>query len=206
MNGGLMSDAVIVWEPLIESDSFVTAEENLLLALSVEKPPGFHVCVVTDSVHAHSAEIVMRRAGFEIRDSLRWFYNEGGKPKEKTIVLGRKPLEGTVVNTVLKYGQGVINIEECRVGETGGQRKTGSTGKSVNCFGDGLNGGQAVKLEKGRWPANILWDGSDVVKAFFPKDTFECFFNTSEKGEGVNGLVEYLRLMVETQKFVGGEQ
>lgn len=37
------------------------------------------------------------------------------KPALEPITVARKPLEGTVVNNVLKYGTGAINIDGCRV-------------------------------------------------------------------------------------------
>lgn len=200
-----MSGSVIIWDGKSSGSDFVLAQEHLSLALVVEKPPGFHLCVITDSIYAHDAEIELRLAGYEIRDSLRWFYDGGNRVSEKTIILGRKPLEGTIVQNLLKHGEGIINIDGCRVGDSGARRKVGSKGKSVNCFGDGLNGGIILKLDKGKWPANILWDGSDVVKTLFPKDTSECFYDTSEQGAGIDGLVAYLNLMLVVPKFSGGE-
>lgn len=56
------------------------------------------------------------------------------------ITVARKPLAGTVAANVLKNGAGALNIDGCRVGE----------------------------LANGRWPANLIHDGSDEVLALFP--------------------------------------
>lgn len=40
------------------------------------------------------------------------------KPSFEPIIVARKPVEGTVVNNVLKWGVGGINIDECRVSNT----------------------------------------------------------------------------------------
>lgn len=66
------------------------------------------------------------------------------KPAWEPIVFARKPLVGTVAANVLSYGTGAINIDGTRNG------------------GDG-----------GRWPANILHDGSADVVGAFPADGSE---------------------------------
>lgn len=38
------------------------------------------------------------------------------KPAHEPIVVSRKPLAGTVIENVLKFGVGALNIEACRVG------------------------------------------------------------------------------------------
>ena len=47
------------------------------------------------------------------------------KPAHDPIVMARKPLEGTNIDNVLKYGTGAINIDGCRIqgDDTGGERK-----------------------------------------------------------------------------------
>jgi len=62
------------------------------------------------------------------------------KPASEPIIVARKPLEGTVAANVLKHGTGAINVDGCRVGTT----------------------------SQGRWPANIIHDGSDEVLEHFP--------------------------------------
>ena len=47
------------------------------------------------------------------------------KPAHEPIVMARKPLEGSNIDNVLKYGTGGINIDGCRIqgDDTGGERK-----------------------------------------------------------------------------------
>ncbi|PKA40651.1 site-specific DNA-methyltransferase [Rhizobium sullae] len=92
------------------------------------------------------------------------------KPAWEPICLARKPLIGTVADNVLEHGTGAINVDGCRVatdevisnhGETGGSEPTSfSLGARTAMQTDGQ------KL--GRWPANIIHDGSDEVVAAFP--------------------------------------
>ena len=63
------------------------------------------------------------------------------KPALEPITMARKSLMGTVAANVLQHGTGALNIEACRVAAEAG----------------------------GRWPANLIHDGSDEVVAGFPQ-------------------------------------
>lgn len=81
------------------------------------------------------------------------------KPAFEPIVLARKPLIGTVAKNVLTHGTGALNIDGCRVGDEGGTAKSNPAKReSVSAYGDGLNGGGVVSIDKGRWPANVILD------------------------------------------------
>jgi len=83
-------------------------------------------------------------------------WGTGLKPAHEPIVLARKPLAGTVAETVMKYGTGALNIEGARVGFDGGT-KGGQA--NDNWRADGTNVRASVDIESidaGRWPANIL--------------------------------------------------
>jgi site-specific DNA-methyltransferase (adenine-specific) len=97
------------------------------------------------------------------------------KPALEPIVMARKPLDGTVANNVLKHGVGGINIDGCRVGtEELTYEKVSSMGKTGEFSGQGLtrqNGGLVSMGEvtvNGRFPANVIHDGSDEVISKFP--------------------------------------
>lgn len=92
------------------------------------------------------------------------------KPACEPIVLARRPLIGTVAANVLAHGVGGINIDACRI-ETGGETPSGSGNGSRNSImgqvaSSAGNGGN-VTPDAGRWPANVLHDGSDEVLAAF---------------------------------------
>lgn len=96
------------------------------------------------------------------------------KPAHEPIVVARKPLIGTVAANVLAHGTGALNIDGCRI--HGGERphrerrKDETLDESRNTFGRGLNGSLAVEnTTLGRWPANLIHDGSDEVLAAFPQ-------------------------------------
>lgn len=93
------------------------------------------------------------------------------KPAHEPIILARKPLAGTVAATVLTHGTGAINIDGCRVGGAGGCKSDlpYSGGPSLHAFGAGLNDQRSKPVEGlGRFPANLVHDGSPEVLAAFP--------------------------------------
>lgn len=47
------------------------------------------------------------------------------KPAYEPIIVARKPFKGSVVDNIIKYRVGGLNIDECRVGETGDKIETG---------------------------------------------------------------------------------
>lgn len=98
-------------------------------------------------------------------------YGTALKPAYEPIVMCRKPFKGTVAENVIKYGTGAINIDACRVGEGTGEVKSV---EYPNIKGDNYNGEYKDKVkyeieDKGRFPANIIHDGSDEVVSLFPE-------------------------------------
>jgi site-specific DNA-methyltransferase (adenine-specific) len=96
------------------------------------------------------------------------------KPAHEPICVARKPLHGNVAANVLEHGTGAINIDQCRI-------PVDDAAYSLNCSGDrGHYGTPAIdrsgstdiragggSAAAGRWPANVIHDGSDeVLKAF----------------------------------------
>ena len=96
------------------------------------------------------------------------------KPAFEPIVLARKPLsEKTVAANVLRWGTGALNIDGCRVpNENTTPRITKSNvhiygGNSMNSSTSFQNTSRDGNPE-GRWPANVVHDGSDEVVGAFP--------------------------------------
>jgi hypothetical protein len=94
------------------------------------------------------------------------------KPSWEPICLARKPLIGTVAANVLAHGTGALNIDGCRVGtgESTVRNNHGGTGNPEQWrTGNGSDFTSGSTL--GRWPANLLHDGSEEVVALFPDVT-----------------------------------
>jgi len=112
------------------------------------------------------------------------------KPSFEPITLARRPLVGTVAQNVQAHGTGALNIDGCRVptdevlragtgnipcrhdqsqprgrtGEASAQRRYTENGGTDFAMTPGPRGGDPA----GRWPANLIHDGSEEVLALFP--------------------------------------
>jgi len=118
------------------------------------------------------------------------------KPAHEPIVLARKPLSGTVAANVLEHGTGAINVDGCRVGfstpadesESKGKNRHGDFGSAAPvrvAFGADDRAGRNYD-PPGRWPANILHDGSPEVLAVFPETGAA---KAGDRGAGMRGAV-----------------
>lgn len=141
-------------------------------------------------------------------------YGTALKPAHEPCVLARKPIEGTVANNVLKHGTGGLNIDGSRVGtETlgGGTmpdlRDVGAMSKEnsgIDKLSFGQNHRPAERKDQptytGRFPANLIHDGSDEVVGLFPNDNQRFFYTSkaskSERNAGLEGF--------DTKQSVGG--
>jgi len=110
------------------------------------------------------------------------------KPAWEPICLARKPLIGTVAENVLEHGTGALNIDGCRVEAPEG-KTPGGRGASCGAVGWQPSSGFDINDGKGRWPANIVHDGSDEVVACFPETTSGGGDrNGAQKGDVFHGV------------------
>jgi site-specific DNA-methyltransferase (adenine-specific) len=158
--------------------------------------PGAHLLAFGGTRTYHRLAVAIEDAGFEIRDQIGWLYGSGFpkshnigngwgtalKPAWEPIVMARKPLIGTVAANVLAHGTGAINVDGCRVQWSGPEDAAAAVGfadsrargtaKQSQSIGkesrDGTNTYDPAAL-KGRWPANVIHDGSEEVLAAFPE-------------------------------------
>jgi site-specific DNA-methyltransferase (adenine-specific) len=112
------------------------------------------------------------------------------KPALEPITVARKPLIGTVAENVLAHGTGGINVDGCRVGtETITQH---GRVDSENIAMSGRNYAEAAgRAWEGRWPANLIHDGSEDVLAL-TGDAARFFYcakaSKRDRDEGVAGV------------------
>ncbi len=117
------------------------------------------------------------------------------KPALEPITVARKPLIGTVAENVLQHGTGALNIERCRIATDPsvddprlsgkGSWKTDKAAKNV--YEGGFAGQEIKSSAAGRWPANLIHDGSDEVMAGFPR-TGKSAGGGGVKVPGKNGI------------------
>jgi len=107
------------------------------------------------------------------------------KPAHEPIVMARKPLEGTVAQTVLEHGTGGINIDGCRIGSGTGETKTV---QYPDIRGNNYNNAEGTVeyqvISQGRFPANFIHDGSDEVLELFPDSKGGAY--PAKRGQAVN--------------------
>ena len=180
--------------------------------------PGGHVLSFAGTRTQHRMAAAIEDAGFEIREMLAWVYGSGMpknknlgngfgsalKPSFEPITVARKPFAGSLTANFEKYGTGGINIEGCRVPLTGdadaaafenNHRVTERLPESYDGQSLGLHDGgwkqrvgEAV-IPPGRWPANLIHDGSDEVLAAFPNAPGQQAATGKRKQGGVYGAV-----------------
>ena len=117
-------------------------------------------------------------------------------PDFEPIVLARKPLEGTVADNVLKYGVGGLNIDECRVpfeseADKASAKPQGKATSKVGALAGGVENDRertefTPKDVDGRFPANIMHDGSDGVLDVFPDNVKGGTWNTTKGARHFN--------------------
>ncbi|NKF21532.1 DNA-methyltransferase [Solimonas marina] len=91
------------------------------------------------------------------------------KPAHEPIVVARKPLSSTVAANVLAYGTGALNIDACRVAGESMPPNAGAGGLPRRSEHEQRGGGFVSQPHQlGRWPANVLHDGSEDVVSAFP--------------------------------------
>jgi len=98
------------------------------------------------------------------------------KPAHEPIVVARKPLIGTVAANVLEYGTGALNIDGCRVGpgtEIAGGGNNFNAWRRAEKRDDrpAIHRNSTLGHDLGRWPANVIHDGSEEVVSLFPEST-----------------------------------
>lgn len=184
-------------------DCSVPSVETWSSVLTAIKPGGYLLSFSGTRTY-HRAVVNIEDAGFEIRDMIAWAYgtgfpkslNVGGlgtalKPALEPIVLARKPIKTTVVANIHTHGTGALNITACRVPTTdtyhyrngaGGNGFHGGVGRPP----DGSRVDTPSMPAGGRWPANIIHDGSDVGLGTASRFFYCAKPSRSERGEGNN--------------------
>jgi DNA modification methylase len=177
----------------VEGRAELMAFQNFLVEVFREvyrvlKPGGFGLVWALPR-SSHHTKMALERCRFEVRDTLyhifgqgykkgtdvskelgdtelaeRWVgYHTGLKPAVEEWVLVRKPLEGTVIENILKHGVGALNIDDSRVFTDWNEpdrpdtwKKSGFTSKPE---ADKVAAPPGIGINchpLGRWPSNLL--------------------------------------------------
>jgi site-specific DNA-methyltransferase (adenine-specific) len=175
--------------------------ETWAAVLRVLKPGAYLLAFGGTRTH-HRIWCAIEDAGFELRDTLGWLYGSGFpkgtdkakippdwqgwntalKPAWEPICLARKPMAGTLADNLIAHGVGAMNIQASRVAvedaayarNCSGDRGHEGTRAAVDRGATDIRAGGGSANAAGRWPANILHDGSDEVLAAFPDSNGQC--------------------------------
>ena len=151
--------------------------------------PGAWLAAFSGTRTSHRMVCAIEDAGWEIRDTVMWVYGSGFpkshngewggtalKPAWEPITLARKPIKGTVAENFARHGTGGLNIDGCRV-QVSDAGRDAVVGREFVAPADRVaysgyaDDGRRKPIEyaaEGRWPANVVHDGSDGVLAMFP--------------------------------------
>jgi site-specific DNA-methyltransferase (adenine-specific) len=86
------------------------------------------------------------------------------------ICIAMKPTEGSFAQNAIEHGVAGLNVDATRVGSEKRENQQKDTAAwSGNAWGANPqhDSGEAKEVE-GRWPANVLLDGSEDVQSRFP--------------------------------------
>jgi DNA modification methylase len=114
------------------------------------------------------------------------------KPAHEPIVVARKPLIGTVAANVQQHGTGALNIDGARIGYQSEadlqttQQKNPGTDDLVTSGVYGADRPQQSVNAAGRWPANVITDGS--IDAEWVRYFYSAKASKAERNAGLDGL------------------
>jgi site-specific DNA-methyltransferase (adenine-specific) len=111
------------------------------------------------------------------------------KPAHEPICMARKPIsEKTVAENCLKWGTGGINIDKSRVATTEDLSINGNRNNVKSHWGNSEGESKVEASPLGRFPANLIHDGSDEVVACFPESKSTANVRRNKSKTGVHGI------------------
>lgn len=142
--------------------------------------PGGHLLAFAGTRTHHRMTVNIEDAGFDIRDMIAWVYGSGMpkhqsslKPAIEPITMARKPAKKATL----------LNIDACRVQhndiihtpQSDPSKRVGVVGSDLGISNADIEKFQAAQresiqrtMELGRYPSNLIHDGSEEVVALFP--------------------------------------
>ena len=147
----------------------------------------------SDMLNAMSRERVVPVTAPATLEAQQWQgWGTALKPALEPITVARKPLIGTVAANVLAHGTGALNVDGCRVaGEPWAAVAPNAGGRSGGVMGKSAQHPGGEPHDLGRWPANLIHDGSEEVTNLMksPARFFYCAkASKRDRDEGLNNM------------------
>lgn len=173
-------------------DCDVPAVEVWAECLRVLKPGGYLLAFGGTRTY-HRLATRIDDAGFVLHPMLGWVFGSGFpkatrvdiegmegwryglqslKPAIEPIAMAQKPFsEKTGTANIARWGVGAVHIDACRVPSESMRANTGAGGLPRRSEDEQRGPGIVTQPSAlGRWPANLIHDGSDEVLTGFPSD------------------------------------
>ena len=115
-------------------------------------------------------------------------YGTALKPSVEFFTLVQKPLSGTYAQNALEWGVGGLNVDGSRVGTE--VRFNGPAKPAKGTFNASFANSHKGEEVSGRWPANLLLDGSPEVLEHFPQTSSGTRKSGTYRGMGYHGADE----------------
>lgn len=133
---------------------------------SVLRPGGF-LLAFGGTRTSHRVICAIEDAGLVIQDKIFWCFGSGF-PKRRDML---KPAYEDICVAYKPGGKRTLQVDECRIGNGTSRRSTtGGMGRKASPIYGQFNrqNVESFTTRDGRWPANLVHDGSDEVLALFP--------------------------------------
>jgi site-specific DNA-methyltransferase (adenine-specific) len=183
--------------------------KSLDVSKAIDKAAGAERTEIVGKSARHGGGIVGNGSSYEVSPTVPMLYAPATdaarqwqgwgtalKPALEPITVARKPLAGTVAENVLRFGTGALNVDGCRVAiDKNDKWARGVTFQNSSQFATGsppTRGDVSAKShDAGRWPANLIHDGSDEVLALAGEQArfFYCAkASKRDRDEGLGGF------------------
>lgn len=139
--------------------------KSMNIGLAVDKKLGNESKVVGEgrsggTSRAYQSEETTTAGAYQLKEAQNEWKGWGTalKPSYEPIIVARKPFKGSLVDNVMEYGVGGINIDECRIDYNGETPNIGGRAKHTRGEGYGFKalGDECVANTQGRFPANTI--------------------------------------------------
>lgn len=195
---------------VLSGNTFV---ERFLESLNEEQKHAF-AQIINESGHGGLLAWVYA-SGFPKSHNLKGSFEGWGtalKPAFEPITFARKPIVGTVAANVEAFGTGAINIDECRVPTEDSIASTLNKNIKSDSFNsqntNGIRETIYLQHDKGRFPANLIHDGSNAVISNFPNSLGQQsdLKKTGKARQSQNGIYGGMRPALERKARIESDK
>lgn len=140
--------------------------KSMNIGLAIDKKNGVESKVIGKGICGKTAMLgglrdeITTNGNYEIKEAQNEWQGWGTalKPSYEPIIVARKPFKGSLVDNVMKYGVGGLNIDECRVGDEERTQFSGCSQSKSTVYNSFNQDNAHYETVQGRFPANTILD------------------------------------------------